>query len=329
MEYNYNGTIINLKDKTCRLWDNPSEDIYPQANLYIRIGNKCNANCRFCEYHGKQSKFDYDKFDAVLRDLSKRKIIGKIQITGGEPTLDSKRLKRVVYQIRQYFPNIFIGINSNGSNLSLLKYLLTSPDNSYRINNAAISRHHYDDKLNREIFNVSVMSDIPSEIELKLFILQVKAELDKLNKDSHDEESLDNNFDISDAVHFSCNLISGYICDIESVKKYIKWASNIGVEDFGFVTLMPINNFASSHRIDFGTLGFENNPEFLNYKQYKKEIDNKICCKCANYLYYNAMSNKILDLYGRYVVEYKDTTGQLVFDGENLKTGFNGGIITI
>lgn len=90
-------------------------------------------------------------------------ILGRIQITGGEPTL-AENLNEVVNCIRQYFPDRFIGINSNG-------------------------------------YNLCKLIEVSNEESLKEFISTVG----------------------EDKVHFSCNLIKGYIDSLSEIEKYITW----------------------------------------------------------------------------------------------------------
>lgn len=295
MKYNYNGIEIELRDKTCMLNNEEPGDMLPQTNLYIRVCNDCNADCNFCEYHGKFCDFDISRLDEALQDLQSRNIVGKIQITGGEPTLHPYRLITVVDIIRKYFPDRFIGINSNGFNLGVLIEIKD------RIDNIAISRHHYDDDINREIFNSITIPDTN----------QLKGLIDKVG---------------SDKIHFSCNLMKNYLGNLDEIKKYLEFCSSIGCNDIGFVTLMDVNKFAKSERVIFDNIGFENDPEFLKYKQFVKD---KNACRCANYIYHCKNTNKLIDIYGRFVMCTENKDGLISFDGLNLRDGFNGSLISV
>ena len=294
MKYNYNGTEIELRDKLCQLWNEEPGTMQPQTNLYVRVTNTCNAHCQFCEYHGEQTEFDMNKFETTLKDLSERNIVGKIQITGGEPSTVAN-LYQIVEVIRQYFPDRFIGINSNGHDLLRLIEVENLVDNF------AISRHHYRDSDNAQIFNCVT---VPVSSQLKVFIDVVG----------------------SDKVHFSCNLIKHRIDTMEEVRNYLEWASSIGVEDVGFVTLMDINEFCEQNQIIFDNTGIDEATDFFKYKQYCK-VDG--CCRCANYMYHCKKSNRLIDIYGRFVTDSSGSTGLISFDGINLRDGFSGGVITI
>lgn len=295
MQYNFNGVEINLKDKYCQLWDNAIISTNPHTNLYIRLTNECNANCKFCIYHGKKTEFNLEALEFVLFELKNRDILCKIQITGGEPTLEPDLLADVVKLIRKYFKNNFVGINSNGYNLDALASINSLVDNF------AISRHHYSDEINMNIFNTT---DVPSTKDLKEFI---------------------NSFG-SEKVHFSCNLMKDFIGNITEIKQYLEFASQTECNDVGFVSLMPVNKFASSQQIIFDESGIDESDDFMKYKQYTKCGG---CCKCANYLYFCKSTGKLIDIYGRFAAQKDNTPGILSFDINKLREGFNGQIINI
>ena len=193
MIYDFNGTKIKLKEWVCQLWDYIPGEIAPQVNLYIRLNNSCNANCKFCEYHGKEVEFDFEKLDKALVELINRDILGKIQITGGETSLYSDRLQRVVDIIRNRCGDeTFVSINTNGFNLDNLKSVVD------KVDNYAISRHHYLDCVNKEIFRTN---NVPTSEELKKFIREVG----------------------QDKVHMSCNLMKSGISNIVEVKNYLEF----------------------------------------------------------------------------------------------------------
>ena len=98
---------------------------------------------------------------------------------------------------------------------------------------------------------------------------------------------------------------------------------DLGIELIGFVSLMPINDFCKENFVDFNKLNLDSD-RFIMTKEFKYKNQ----CKCNNYLY---IPEKIIDKVVR--VYYKNTfkPGKLfhgiIYDGEYLKTGFNGGEI--
>lgn len=102
---------------------------------------------------------------------------------------------------------------------------------------------------------------------------------------------------------------------------------SIGADDVGFVTLMPINEYAKQNQVEFDSIGIEKDNNFLKYKEYSRDEACGCCCKCANYLYYSKKHNKMVDVYGRFEVQHSSTQSKLVFDGEHLRDGFGGRVI--
>lgn len=47
-------------------------------------------------------------------------------------------------------------------------------------------------------------------------------------------------------IQFRCNLINGYIDSRDEVFKYLDWANELGINDVGLVSLMPVNDYAAS-----------------------------------------------------------------------------------
>lgn len=85
--------------------------------------------------------------------------------------------------------------------------------------------------------------------------------------------------------------------------------------------LILINDYAKEQFVDF------ENIDLLSEKYYKiKEWKYKDCCKCNNYLYLTNDA-KVVKVYSRYSMKPTKAISGLVFDGENLKTGFCGDII--
>jgi hypothetical protein len=133
-------------------------------------------------------------------------------------------------------------------------------------------------------------------------------------------------FPEKEKLHLSCNLIKGYVdCD-ERVKEYLDKCSEIDVRDVGFVSLMPINEYAKEHSIDFSDLDLKFNNRFIINQYFDRVVENKCVCKCCNYLYLSGNGN-LVTAYSRYYVDNTNTDGALVFMDNNLRQGFTGNII--
>jgi len=181
----------------------------------------------------------------------------------------------------------FLVVNTNGANLKELY----EKDYTKEFDSIALSRHHYDDDKNNDVLCFDALSRNDLEI-MKLKNL-----------------------------HLSCNLQKDYINSKEEIYKYIDFAADINCDDVGFVSLMKINDYSKEQFIDFDNL----NLEFERY--YKiKEWKFEDSCKCNNFLYLNK-DGKVVKVYNRSNLKQTSVISNLIFDGENLKTGFNGKII--
>lgn len=287
------NTYVEIKDISCGMNGSPG---YPytdtRINLYTCLTHVCNTNCQFCNYHYKDIvNFDFDKWKYCVDEIIERLGIFKASFTGGEPTLNFENFVKCLEYLKSKDEHIFTIINTNGSNLELLKGLDC-------LDNIALSRHSIDDIENMTIFKNDC---VPSLKEIELF-----PEKEKL--------------------HLSCNLIKGYVDNNDKIQEYLEVCSKIGVRDVGFVTLMPINKYAEQHSIDFSDINFIYSNRFI-VNQYFDRIQNKKCiCKCRNYMYLGK-NNNVVTAYSRYYVDNTCNDGAVVFMDNQLRAGFTGEII--
>ena len=265
------------------------------VNIYVRISNVCQANCRFCEFKNiGPDRFNVRKFMKCIDLVRKETKINKISFTGGEPTLNIECLKRCINYIKKVDESIFIVVNTNGYNLEELL-------NIKEINSISLSRHHYNDDIHREIMRTD---KIPSSDFIK-----------NVNKSN---------------IHFTCNLISGYIDNWMDVKKYLEYSANVGIYDVGFVGLMPVNRYCSDYYVDFSDI-YRNDDKFCIRNKIWKRIKNGMkICKCNNLLYLPKKGTNVVSFYYRERCNHKEGSvydRDLYFDGKNLKSGFYGKVL--
>ena len=121
----------------------------PNLSVIMPVG--CNAECEFC-YWEKRCGLTSNKFKFVADTLPE--IFKQVSITGGEPTLDNNLIEYLKIA-RNRFDKVVL--NTNG-------YALTKEHFIY-CDHINISRHHYVDFKNREIFR---SDDVPNYHALKL-----------------------------------------------------------------------------------------------------------------------------------------------------------------
>lgn len=284
---------VEVKDISCGMNGNPG---YPYSdtriNVYTCLTHICNTNCSFCNYHyGDSVKFDFEKWKYCIDEIVDRLGIFKASFTGGEPTLQFDIFVKCLEYLKSKDENIFTIINTNGSNLDRLIGLDC-------LDNIALSRHSIDDIENQKLFGSTVVPNL------------------EVIKDFPEKEKL----------HLSCNIVKGYVDSDEKIKEYLEKCSEIGVRDVGFVSLMPINEYAKEHSIDFSDIKFEFNNRFIVNQYFDRIKNNKCVCKCRNYMYLGK-NGQVVTAYSRYYVDNTCSDGALVFMDNNLREGFTGEII--
>jgi len=287
------GNKINIKSYNCSLFKQaPVKKEKETIALYVKFKG-CNASCNFCEYKNNASDFDFKKYKEILLHLKENIWVNKINLTGGEPTLNQPLFKKVLKLTREIFPETYLILNTNGYNL--LK--LSKNKNIYPlISNISLSRHHYENEKNNEIFRCNTINS---------------KDIDNLNNISKTWQ-----------FHVTCNLIKGYIDNKEEVYKYLDWVASINVASCSFVSLMPINEYCKDNFIDFEKLNLEGERFKLT-----KEWNYEDKCKCNNWAYLTNNKNGWVKVYTKNTYKPLDITTSLVFDGKNIRAGFNEKII--
>lgn len=289
---------ITIREFDCQLYDESIRkfDEY-KVNLFVQVTDKCNAQCSFCEFHDNKEKgFNTSKLKEIIQEIQSKCTIGKLNFTGGEPTIDMKHFDKVFNEcINTLKIEPEITVNTNGINLmSLLEYI------EY-IDSVGLSRHHYKDELNQEVFKTS---KVASYKEISSFQEKVA---DKC------------------ILHGRCNLIKGYIDSTKEIKSYMDFMSRAGIIWYGFVTLMPLNEYCKKSVVLDSELIRECD-DFRQNELWHRYEKGKLECQCADYLYCTEDGN-IVSFYNRIFCNPDLKDGQLVYDGQYLREGFNGRII--
>lgn len=293
---------VKIRKFSCANKEEEKKEITRKAlNFYIQLNPECNGRCKFCEYYKEKAhSFDFQKLKEILLEINRNILINKINITGGEPTLNLERLDNVVDVLYNYIDINHIPelvINTNGYNLKELKRYEDF------FSNIALSRHHYDDEKNFEIFQTR---SVPTKKEILEF-----------------RESLEN----ENLLFLRCNLIKGYIDNFHELQKYLDHAIELKCYFSGFATLMNLNDYCKENQIDFAKLIDIKDESFLKVNYWKRYNDlNENICKCANYVYQNE-NGEMCRFFSRLFCLSSLNEGQLVYDGQYLRDGFNGKVI--
>lgn len=287
------GKEIPLRTHNCGLFKNEGIELEdPYINLYVRT-KFCNAKCKFCTYANDASKYNEKKFIEVLKELSSKIKIRKVAISGGEPTLYWDNFKSIVNHAKEWTPDSELSLNTDGFRLEKL-----FSDPIYKLFDfIQISRHHWDDKINDEIFGTKT----PTSEEIKNVVGLMTTE---------------------HQIQFRCNLIKGYIDTKEKVFQFLDWTNSLGINDVGLVSLMPVNQYSKDNFIWFHIKELIGDNFFLT-----KEWTYKNSCECFNYVYMPDDFRRPMRVYHKNTFKPSDINETIVFDGENVRLGFDGEII--
>ena len=119
MERTIFGHTIWLKSIGCNVVGRAGQPISPSVNLFVKVTKGCNAHCPFCSNAGYQSPtspFDVDKLICIIHELKNKGIIvNRVNITGGEPSLVSPLVGRILSAIeKERFDDVHLHLNTNG-----------------------------------------------------------------------------------------------------------------------------------------------------------------------------------------------------------------------
>lgn len=238
---------VNLFDKTVQM--------YFPCNLNIFITNECHNHCSFCinkDYSGTDIEDEeyYNALIAVFEELKDKPI--EITLTGGEPSLKAERFVRTMELCKRYgfkcrtVSTTGLQLMKNYNGLPLCQYML---ENGF-VHNINVSRMHYLEDKNREVFQGSKNLTNKDLERLRLFFKLNNAEL-----------------------RLSCNLLSGYIDDLQKMLDFVDYYNKFDTVMFrevvgnSYIRLSDILDFKDFVHID--TLdGMYYTVEVYYYREY-------------------------------------------------------------
>lgn len=291
-------TEIPVKDYCCS--DSPTKlrKTKPSLRLYIKLTDTCFANCQFCanEQSKDFGKIDLKKLAFVISYLKEQNLLHGISITGGEPMTNPDKLFQVLDLIYQIDKDMDVAISTNGYHCREFK----NYDKVNNLESIHISRHHYDDRKNEEIFrskNIATTEDI---IDLEQSLTDKKI------------------------ININTMIMKSGINSLEEIKKMLTYVGDIGVYKTGFVALMKCNSYAEKEFINFNDI-FEHLDKnfFPGHHFYSREY-----CECVDGIYLTE-HQKLVEYYARMVKDCNcPYTTQLVYTSDNKVTaGFGKKIL--
>lgn len=288
MQIKFKDSEIWVKDFDCHLGNIQPQRIVPSVNLFVKVTKNCNCYCQFCsnaDTIAPQTPFDVEKLIEILHELRSINVsVNRLNVTGGEPSLASALVQRILERItNEGFHDIHLHLNTHGL-LPQSQVLMRHP----RWDSISMSLHHYDLQHLSAIYGT------------------------QLSPDTFRLEGVDRR-----RINASCNLIRGYIDSAEEAQRMMDFALSLDIHRLGFVALMPVNDYARQHFVDYDEIGLERIPHLY----FTRSMHRGKHCKCSNYLYNHDL--KILEVYLRNYADPHYCASSLVFDGEFLRQGFH------
>lgn len=146
----------------------------PAGDLRVSITNGCNMACEYCHNEGQLSKdikfMSLDKFKYII-DNSVGYGVFKVRITGGEPLLH-KQLGEILQFLRINYPDIEVGLNTNG----LLREKLVGICSSGLVDRVVIGMDFYDADISKKSL-IGISSKAIRDTVLQLIGYDIKVEI--------------------------------------------------------------------------------------------------------------------------------------------------------
>lgn len=284
------GHDLVVRDTLCATNPECKCIVEPSLRLYIKLTDTCNANCKFCanECSKDFGNIDFKKLEFVIRYLLSKGRLHGISITGGEPMINPDKMFKLLDLIYSIDSNLEVAISTNGYNLlSFLDYKDVN-----KLESIHISRHHYNDKVNQEIFESSRVASTDDILGLQ---------------DGLDDKRI---------VNINTMVMKDYIDTLGEIKKMLNYVGNVGVYKNGFVSLMKCNDYAKDHFINFNEI-FSNLDEqfFSAHHFYCQDY-----CECVDGVFLTDR-NRLVEYYARMVKDCNcPYTTQLVYTSDNRVT---------
>ena len=197
------------------------------VNMQLRTTLACQANCKFCieKTSERTCLANTSKYLSALRAslemLHTAGIRPTVTITGGEPLLIKDKFLGILDILHEFGVRKF-NLNTNGFLFSddVLQKIA-----EIKMPHLNISRHHYDDAENQKILGLE--NSTPYDIQ-------------------HIKSIIGGKYGDNTRIRLQCCLIKDAISDITSVKKYLDWVIDQGLDNVAFRGLSKLKEDAGN-----------------------------------------------------------------------------------
>ena len=295
------GKDVPVKNYICSS-DGVNYKLKPEnvkLQLSVCVTSFCPCNCRFCIAGNTKSKnrIDIKKFEKTMRLLKAEDRVRGVKITGGEPFYDISLLNEVINVVFDVFgKDMEVSVSTNGIHIEKLHLI----EQLERLETIHISRHHYDDAVNKAIFGSDL---VPTGEKIKEAVSSIS---------------------FKDIFVFNCMLLKDYINSPKEAHKFLDFSIKTGVPKVGFITCTPINDYCLEQAVDYDSVINDNDGRLL----FTRCFFDYDFCSCRDGVYASE-NGGIIEFYGRNPKrDSRNYSRGLVYDYDNyLKDGYKGNII--
>ena len=294
------GTPLRVRACACAQDGGDPRPLEGHIRLQLSIlpSSWCMADCPFCiaAPHDRMNAMDLKRLEHVLLRLKDADLLRGVTITGGEPFADVKRVDRIVSMLFGIFgTDLEITLNTNGCAIERIGEIREL----VHVDTIHVSRHHYDDEINRKLFGTDAVPDAET-----------------LKRAMH-------SVSFRDLFVMNCMLLRDHIGTAQEVHRYLDFAIETGAGKVAFITGTPVNDYMRRQRVEYEDVIRRDDPAFL----FTRSFRDYEWCRCQDGVYCSEAG--LIEFYGRRTdARGCDYCRGLVYGPDNLlRAGFNGPVI--
>lgn len=271
------GAEVLAKGYTCARNGGPHEPVEGAVKLQLSIlpTNYCPCACPFCiaTNTSDRAKIDLARLEGTLAALAEAGVVRGVSITGGEPFTDVPLLDRLIRMLFDIFgTDMEISLNTNGMGLERLHEIRDLA----HIDAVHVSRHHWDDAVNRALFGGGPVPD--AEVLRRAIASVSYPELFVLN----------------------CMLLKDGVGTATDAHRFMDFAIDLGAKKVSFITGMPVNDYVRRQTLDYEDVLRADDPALFMTQRFR----DRGWCRCQDGIYCSA-DGRLIQFYGR----KSDSTG--------------------
>jgi len=292
------GQKIPVKGYICSENGGPYREKPKDKKIQLTIcpTSFCAAKCPFCLAVNTPDKvfIDTEKLRETLEYLEEANVVRGVSVTGGEPFTDVGVLNEVLNMTFDILgKDTEVSLNTNSMYIDRFRDIEAID----LLESIHVSRHHYDDNINNELFGNTKMPG--------------KEALSEVIK----------SFPYDDLFVLNCMMAKGYIDSTGEICRYLDFVAETGAYKASFITATVVNEYTGKRVVDYRDVFDENDKRFLFTRRYQDYE----WCRCRDGIYLSS-SGMPVEFYGRRSspggCDY--ARGLVIHTDNTVTVGFNG-----